>query len=792
MRQDKKKFLFRRINSLSIAGTIFLATQANAANTHNTDDNETDKGLKNLSSKSIKHNENDSLESTETERLTVTGRAFNTMHQNLGLSRMPQDVMHTPQTINVVPQELMKQQNVKSLDEALRDVPGVTSSIGEGAGGMNGDQFLIRGFQAQNDIYEDGLRDFGVYSRDSFNLETVSVIKGPSSEVFGNGTTGGAINMVTKAPTLTNRYSAEFSGGSGNYYRGTLDVNQKLNDSTAFRITGMGDEHNVVGRNYIYSHRWGVAPSITFGLGKRATLVLQYMHQQENSVPDFGVPVVTKPGAAYGQPITQYGIRRDNFYGTNNDQNATNDNMETARFTYKLNDHITFYDDLRGGEYYRTFAASKATCDATCVNNYFNGDPAAALVARSGPKGAGNGLGAGTYQAPLPYQQESWSVQNVASMVANFKTGFLKHQLVAGFDIERVSDNRKQSTYLNAKPYANLVNPNPYVGNLDLVSGNSNPNGLVNLGGIGAKSGSNGYGFDTGIFLFDQIWFTNWLSIKGGFRWDRWQTSYNVTGGDTTKYPDKHFHDVSGVFNPNVSVVVTPDSHQTYYFTWASSTTPMGMYVTNGSVPIRPGTNSFASPEKAQLYEIGAKYSILHDRMGLTASLFRLDKGNALNADPVTGTIEGSSDKQRNQGLELSVGGVILPGWNVTATYALYDSNTTASTTAANRGKNVQYVPHNQATLWTAYNAFSTTPYNIMVGGGVTWRQHVWLNAANTLRAPANLDFSAVISHRFNEHWKISMNGYNLANRLNYQSLFSNRATPSTGRMFIGELSFTY
>lgn len=338
----------RSLHSLSIAGTLFLAAQANAADMGKVDDVRQKKDQHNQKSTSTQHAQGDGIESQEAERLTVTGRAFNTMHQSLGLSRMPQDVMHTPQTINVVPQELMRQQNVKSLDEALRDVPGVTSSIGEGAGGMNGDQFLIRGFQAQNDIYEDGLRDFGVYSRDSFNMETVSVIKGPSSEVFGNGTTGGAINMVTKAPTLTNRYAAEFSGGSGSYYRGTFDVNQKLNDSTAFRITGMGDEHNVVGRNYIFSHRWGVAPSITFGLGKRATLVLQYMHQQENSVPDFGVPVVTKPGAAYGQPITEYGIRRTNFYGTDSDQNATSDNMETARFTYKLNDHITFYDDLRG------------------------------------------------------------------------------------------------------------------------------------------------------------------------------------------------------------------------------------------------------------------------------------------------------------------------------------------------------------------------------------------------------------------------------------------------------------
>ncbi|QDH16684.1 TonB-dependent receptor [Swingsia samuiensis] len=785
------RFVRNYITPLTIAGTFLVSAQTYAASMSE-QKKEKDKKAQQKTDAADHHNQQQSVDATHVEKMTVHGHMFNTMHQDLGFSRMPQDVMHTPQNINVVPHELMQQQNVKSLDEALRNVPGVTTSIGEGAGGMNGDQFLIRGFPAQNDMYEDGLRDFGVYSRDSFNLDTVSVIKGPSSEVFGNGTTGGAINMVTKAPTLKDRYSAEFSGGSGSYYRGTLDFNKRLGDSTAFRITGMGDEHNLVGRDYLYSHRWGIAPSLTFGLGKKATLVLQYMHQQENSIPDYGVPVVKKPGAAYGQPITEYGVRRTNWYGTENDQNATNDNMETARFSYNLNKHIKFYDDLRGGEYYRTFGASKTNCDATCVNNYFLGDPNKALVARSGSAGAGKGTGPGTFMAPLPYEQRSWSVQNVGSMVADFKTGFLRHQVVTGFDLERVSDVRAQKTYLKATPYASLVNPNPNVGNLNLVYGQQNPSGLVNLPGIGAKSNSNGYGFDTGMFFYDQIWLVKWLSVKGGFRWDRWQTSYNVKGGDLSKYPDKHFHDVSNVFNPNVSLIATPDEHQTYYFTWASSTTPMGMYVTNGSVPIRPGTNSFASPEKSQLYEIGAKYSLFHDRMGFTASLFRLDKGNALYQDPNDQSVTGSSDTQRNQGLELSAGGVILPGWNVTATYALYDSSTRSSSTPGATGKNIQNVPHNQATLWSVYSAFPNKVYNVSFGGGVTWRQHVWLDVANTMRAPANLDFDAVISHHFNQHWKVSMNGYNLANRVNYQNLFANRATPSTGRTFLGQLEFVY
>lgn len=298
----------------------------------------------------------------ETEHLHVVGSPMNILQSPVGISRMPQDVLHTPQTINVVPKALMEQQNVKSLDEALRNVPGITASVGEGEGGMAGDQFLIRGFQAQNDIYENGLRDFGVYTRDSFDYDHITVIKGPSSEVFGNGTTGGAINITTKVAHLGDSYGASLSGGSGDYARGTLDFNKQIGESTAIRITGMGNENNTVGRNDVYSHRWGIAPSIAFGLGKRTTFTLEYFHQTDNRIPDYGVPVITKPGTAIAKPATEYGLNRNNWYGTSYDQDVSNVDMLTGRLKFDLSKYITLYNDLRGGLYSRYFSASQPGC----------------------------------------------------------------------------------------------------------------------------------------------------------------------------------------------------------------------------------------------------------------------------------------------------------------------------------------------------------------------------------------------------------------------------------------------
>ena len=131
------------------------------------------------------------------------GRQPNTLNQGTGLSRLPGRVQDTPQAISVVPGEVIRQQNATTLEQALRNVPGITVSAGEGNGGLNGDQFRIRGFQAKNDIYLDGLRDFGVYARDAFNIGDVQVIKGPSSETFGLGTAGGAINTISKRALLS-------------------------------------------------------------------------------------------------------------------------------------------------------------------------------------------------------------------------------------------------------------------------------------------------------------------------------------------------------------------------------------------------------------------------------------------------------------------------------------------------------------------------------------------------------------------------------------------------------------
>lgn len=723
------------------------------------------------------------------EHITVVGSRMNILHEDIGLSRMPTDVMHTPQAVNVVPRALMEQQNVKSLDEALRNVPGITASVGEGEGGMSGDQFLIRGFQAQNDIYENGLRDFGVYTRDSFYYDHVSVIKGPSSEVFGNGTTGGAINIVTKAPHAGNSYQGSFSGGSGSYYRGTLDINQQITDSIAVRLSAMGNENNVVGRDYVYSHRWGIAPSITFGLNKKISYTIDYFHQNDNRIPDYGVWVVQKPGTTISKPITEYGINRNNWYGTSFDQDDISTDMLSGRLTAKVAPWLSLYNDTKGGIYHRYYSASQPNCNSVkidpshpkggCVQQYFGGNQSEASIIRNGNLGG-----------PNPYNQSDWSIQNVFSGVAHFNTGRFRHEVIGGFDIEHVEDHRQNYPYNKTRPGTNLINPSMDVPGLQRVNCADNPSGLASIpNGVGKKCYKDGSATDIGVFLSDQIWLTKWFAIKGGFRLDQWYSSYSATGGVSTT-PDTHFNQNETTVNPTVNLMYTPNDNLMVYFNWSESTTPTSLYVTNSNAPFT--TSSGYAPERSRLYEVGAKYNAFNGRMGFTAALFRLEKNNSTITDPTTGDVSASSDRQRNQGLELSASGNITSDWSIIGTYAFYDSRVTGSETAANVGKRIQYVPNNSGTLWTNYNIAPKTLYNLTVGGGITWRQGVWLDAGNTARVPATVDFDALISHNFGKHWRVAMNGYNLANRLNYSNLFQNRVTPAIGRSFLFNLSASY
>lgn len=700
-----------------------------------------------------------------------------------GLARLPGTLQDTPQTVTVISQETMQQQGVTTLDQALRNVPGVTVSIGEGGGGMNGDQFRIRGFQAKGDIYVNGLRDFGVYVRDSFAYESVEVFKGPSSESFGAGTTGGAINSQLKQAHRGDAYDVEGQFGSGPLYRGVFDINKQIDATTAARIVGMINDQEVVDRDHVESDRWGLMGSLGFGLGTNQTLYLNYLYQHGDRTPDYGVPIVTPlygdvaKFGKLGQPVTEWGVPRSTFYGKETDRDITDTNMFTANYKNEINDWLTLTNDSRIGFYSRDFAATVPSCtqgttpitepkyEASCTGQFFAGN---------NPPIAFGGGNPGFYQ-------ESWAGQNITTLIAKFNTGWLRHEFIAGMDYYAVHDERTLISVAGSKGVSTIWFPI-----YDNTTGYflyRNP-----LGNNGQKISDTS---DLGLFASDRIWFTDQVSVLVGTRWDSYSTDYgywcvNTTGtcpGSTGTWinasSDTQF------WSPKASLIWEPTKTQTYYLSYAKSFTPQGAFPTNDVTVVNPLQRDL-SPEDNETWEAGAKVSVLDGKLGLTAALFRVNKSNVFYTDPVTGDTLETGETQRVQGVELGVTGNITDAWTMQAGYAYYDSTILTAALATNVGNEVPFVSPNNFTLWTTYDLvkgglIKGVPGQLLVGGGITYADAYFTNVGNTSIVPDTFSLDALVSYKYDKY-RIALNGYNLTNELNYSSAFGNRAVPAPGR----------
>ncbi|MGE0704173.1 MAG: TonB-dependent receptor plug domain-containing protein, partial [Vicinamibacterales bacterium] len=252
---------------------------------------------------------------SRSEFIAVTGTAA----PIVSTPKFTEPLRDIPQTVTVITNQVIQSQGVTTLRDVLRNVPGVTFQAGEGGGGLPGDTFTMRGFSSRNDIFIDGIRDAGGYSRDAFNLEQVEVIKGPSSSIAGRGATGGAINQVTKTPGLSDAQSASIGFGNSDFRRGTIDVNrpiEALGDAAAFRLNAMWTDSGVPGREVVENNSWGIAPALAFGLGRPTQVTLKYQHITQDNVPDYGLPWGTNyPGYATGAFQADPPVDQSNFYG---------------------------------------------------------------------------------------------------------------------------------------------------------------------------------------------------------------------------------------------------------------------------------------------------------------------------------------------------------------------------------------------------------------------------------------------------------------------------------------------
>ena len=764
----------------------------------------------------------------------------NTLGTDIHINASPSvSVQDMPQAVTVITSETMQQQDTTTLGDALRNVPGITIAIGEG-GTLAGDQFKINGFDAKDDVYLDGLRDFAAYTRDSFNYEQVQVLTGPSGLMFGRGTGGGAINTVSKTAHLGDAYSVNGEIGNGDHYRATGDFNYQLSDTSAVRLNLMYTDTGVVDRDLTHSTRYGIAPTIAFGLGTDTSFTASLSHQQTAARPDYGIVVASPPGQTRALPASEFGVPRSNYIGLQADYDKNTADIVTTKLTHVAADWLTLENDARTATYSRDFRYSSVdTCDNTIATNYCNlrlfgvAQPGAAAGSFD-PKLAMANVGGGG-----PYHQAAWGVQDIGSANADFHIGGFHNVVIAGFDVSYQQSDRTIYAYsLPAGPNAALYPLGDHTANRrnigwSLYSPTNQPIAgyapiLPTPTSLGSDTTtsvlySSGAATDLAAFATDRFWFTNEVSLIAGLRIDQYRANYRTTtvGTVANPYPVTTLKAPNFLFDPRASLVWEPDQNQTYYISWGKAATPIGTSVVGSTSPISSALQSALKPDKSETMEIGAKVNV--NGIGLTASIFNETKSNALQTDPTSGLIDiQSSQKQRVQGFSTSVTGEVLPQLNITAAYtylnpvivADFSSCTTAAATPANPtplpvcvanpatvGKQITFVPKHAVSLWGDYNARDLL-HGLSFGGGIVYQAHLFnaytaptVQPAGTtvpvgyplgrfVEIPETVELDAVAAYELTEKLRFQLNINNLTDRLNYSQSFGNRATPAAGRTF--------
>ncbi|HUN26765.1 MAG TPA: TonB-dependent siderophore receptor [Steroidobacteraceae bacterium] len=656
--------------------------------------------------------------------------------------KIAQDLQDIPQSVTVVNQQLIEAQSDTRLEDALKNVPGITLNAGEGA--ARGDTVNIRGFSAFNDFFLDGIRDAAVYTRDSFDLESVEVVKGPSAVLFGRGSTGGAINQVSKAPELAPFEVITADFGTNDLLRSTADVNAPFASAEAFRLNAMGESSAVADRDFVKNRRWGLAPALAFGIGGPDTLVLAYLHQQEDDRPDPGIPFLD------GLPAPVPG---NTYYGLLTDRDTTAEDIATARYRHEFASSLSLSNTLRYAHYEFDYR--------TTMPNF-----GSAADDGQGPPGPQIPLTDILIGRDAPYSSGiQTNLDDQLDLTAHFSTGAVTHEFVGGLEYSRQSsDLARYANPFNANnnwiPETPLLDPDPY-------------QALPALPPTSADQDTLAYAYSA--YATDTIGLTSELSLLAGARYDEFSADYDQLTLATDTPLDLHHVDRLG--SPRAALEFTPAAQQTYYFFYGTSFDPSAEALTLTTKTANLG------PVKAQTFELGAKDTLLGGGLLLSSAVFRTVVDNAQTNDPENPNVTLLEGNQRVDGLELTATGHVTRAWELTAGYTYLDGRTIASGTAAYVGKDLPNVAHNEINLWTEYE-FSG-PWEMGVGGN--WFSHRFADNGEAASLPGYTVVNAMVSYRLTQQVSLQLNGFNLLNKLYYQSPYytsvaENHVLPGPGR----------
>ncbi len=669
-----------------------------------------------------------------------------------------------PQFINVVPQELMRSQGITTYADALRTVPGVTMTAPEG-GTQAQQNFWLRGFAAGGDLFMDSVRDLGQYNRDLFNVESVEVLKGPSSLMFGRGSAGGVLNETSKTPFLGSLKEVGATLGSHSQKRGTLDLNVKTGESSAFRLNAMIEDSDSY-RDTVETKKIGVAPTLRLGIGTGTDVTLSYYYLRERGVTDYGQPTLGAAGGFRMPPVSS-----GSYYGfANYDYTNLDTHIATLKVDHRITDNLSLKNTLRWANYQREMEASISQS----VTGLVGGNAVAGTLAvRSHNKSRDN---------------DDTLLINQTELTWKLATGAVKHTLLGGLELAREKFHRwnynfcapggynattNKCTVAATFPSTPLLNPDPYTA----LSYQKYPNTTTDTQA------------DTvALYLQDQMQLSEQWKALAGLRWERYASNYNtyVTTTGAPSGTPAALGKTDRMLSARAGLIWQPGDRQSYYVSWGNSYNPsgeLGVYGGTGTGLTNATANT--DPEENVNKELGAQWDFAGGTRVRTA-LFRNEKSNGRVTDPFSGGVAVLSGRQRVNGIELEVTGNLARNWDVSYAAAYMDGKVLSGGTllagggTSNAGKEMM-IPKFSSSLWTVYRFGGGWE----VGGGYNQAGTRWMNTANTGQVPGYTVLNAMVGY-VQKSYDVRLNLYNLTDKTYYIAGYENNPAfvlPGSPRM---------
>jgi catecholate siderophore receptor len=670
----------------------------------------------------------------------------------ISLPKFTQPLIDTPQSIDIVPQHVIQDQGATTLRDTLRNVAGI--SIAAGEGGAQGDNLTVRGFTARNDIFLDGMRDFGSYYRDPFVMQEVAVLQGPSSVTFGRGSTGGIVNQESKAPQSAALFAGTVEFGTDQTKRITADLDRplpSLGSGTAFRLNLMGHDSKFAGRDIAENRRYGVAPSLAFGLGSPTRLTLSYLREGSDDTPDYGIPWLFN-GPAPVERRNYYGFEHGNYLKTNVD-------LGTIKFEHDVNSHITFRNQARYAHYHRDVRITEAQIDATTLDT----DPLATPLGQIG-----------VIRNQIAVDSTETFLQDQADVTMKFNTGSLRHTVVTGVEGGReTSSPFRQRFNLATVPKTNLLHPDtsqPFAG-------------IVPQSGI---TDTHAIAISVGAYAIDTINLLPKLDLVAGVRVDRFDATVDQS---LPVIPTSPFERVDVMPSWRGALVFKPVAGGSIYFDYGTSFNPSAE-----TLALTVATQD-AAPEENRTFEVGTKWDLFARKLSVRAAAFRTDKTNA--RETVNATTVVLSGSQRVSGVQIQANGYLTSRWEILASYAYLDGVVTRSAVfPLSVGAQLANVPRNTFSTWNTFQL----PWRFSVGGGADFVDSRTASSTTPLdpvtglvkQVPGYWVFNAMAKYQVNEHVDLRANVYNLADKYYYDQIHPAHIVPGAARSALLDITFKF